>query len=418
MTPPRPTLRALAFLACVLCLLATQAVSTAATRSRPLEGDRGSGPGMQLAPTAAPTNGITWSDVPKTHWARAAIDLVAATNDWMRDFRTATDGTTPFKPDAIESRRLFARAIVRAFAPDETEDPELVFPDLPTEDPAFHFANVAVKLGWMSVDGDGNFLPAEPVTVRSVHGALVPAMGLGDLAAGADALHLRNGTEIDTPAGFGALLVGMRAGLRYNHSDETLDVGPDSPLSRAEVAWSLYRAATASPWLHDSLAPYADMELPNLGTTMQRVAAFAVDYVGYPYVYGGEWNQPTPTGYCCGTQLVGGFDCSGLTWWIMREASSGWDNIPHRDYGGWSLPERSSAEMARGGTKIKRFEDLRAGDLIFYDGDGNGTVDHVNTYIGGGWAVDSSSSMGGVSIVRVDTGWYLDHFVRGRRILG
>lgn len=418
MTPSRPTLRLIAVVASLVCLQATQAVSTAATGSRLLEGDRGSGPALRVARTAAPTTGVTWSDVPKTHWARTAIDLVAATNDWMRDFKPAADGTTPFKPGSIESRRLFARTVVRAFAPEEPEDPELVFPDLPKEDRSFHFANVAVKLGWMSVDADGNFLPAGPVTVRSVHGALVPAMGLSDLAAGADALHLRDGTEIDTPAGFGALLIGMRAGLRYNHSDEALDVSPDSPLPRAEVAWSLYRAATASPWLHDSLAPYADMELPNLGTAMQRVVGFAVDYVGYPYVYGGEWFEPTPTGYCCGTQPIGGFDCSGLAWWIMRAASSGWDNIPPRDYGGWALPQRSSAEMAKDGTKVRRFDDLRAGDLIFYDGDGNGTVDHVDTYIGSGWAVDSSSSMGGVSIVRVDAGWYLDHFIRGRRVLG
>jgi hypothetical protein len=26
--------------------------------------------------------------------------------------------------------------------------------------------------------------------------------------------------------------------------------------------------------------------------------------------------------------------------------------------------------------------------------------------------------MGGVSIVKVDTGWYFDHFVHGRRLIG
>jgi cell wall-associated NlpC family hydrolase len=64
-----------------------------------------------------------------------------------------------------------------------------------------------------------------------------------------------------------------------------------------------------------------------------------------------------------------------------------------------------------------RFDDLRPGDLMFYDGDGDGVVDHVDTYIGNGWSLDSGSSADGVSIVNVDEGWYRDHFVHGRRVI-
>ena len=116
----------------------------------------------------------------------------------------------------------------------------------------------------MQVDGAGAFRPSDAVTTREVHRALVLAIGMGDLAAGADALHLRDGTPIATPKDFGTLLIGMRIGLRYNHRDESLDVGPDDPLPRAEVAWSLFRAATAPPWIRDSLSGYATMTLPNL----------------------------------------------------------------------------------------------------------------------------------------------------------
>ena len=38
---------------------------------------------------------------------------------------------------------------------------------------------------------------------------------------------------------------------------------------------------------------------------------------------------------------------------------------------------------------------------MFYDGDGDGTVDHVDTYIGNGFALDSSSTPGGVTIMWV-----------------
>jgi len=381
-------------------------------------GDHGSGPPVALPVAPRPTSDVKWSDVPNTHWARAAIDYVGGVEGWMRDFRQTADGTYIFKPDALESRKMFARSAIQAFAPDEPTDPDLTFPDLPDTDRFFPFANTAVKLGWMAVDADGNFQPDDPVTTRMVHRALVLALGLGADAKGLDQLHMRDGTTLDTPQDFGTLLIGMRLGLRYNHSDESLDVGPDTPLPRAEVAWSLYRAATADPWQLDAMAPYTTISLPNLKPKAAKIVQFGVRYVGYPYVYGGEWYEPTPPGYCCGSQPVGGFDCSGLTWWLVKEATGGWNNMPLRDYRGWPLPQRSSADMASSGTKVKRFEDLRAGDLMFYDGDGNGIVDHVDVYIGSGWSLDSSSSMGGVSIVKVDTGWYFDHFVHGRRLIG
>ena len=67
-------------------------------------------------------------------------------------------------------------------------------------------------------------------------------------------------------------------------------------------------------------------------------------------------------------------------------------------------------------TRIK-YVDLKPGDLMFYDGDRNGTVDHVDVFVGNGWALDSSSSVGGVTLMWVETGWYRQHFVHGRRVL-
>ena len=101
----------------------------------------------------------------------------------------------------------------------------------------------------------------------------------------------------------------------------------------------------------------------------------------------------------------------------MKQEDSGWDNTPPREYVGWALPQRSSAQMASVGKHIA-WEALRAGDLLFYDGDGDGRVDHVNTYLGNGWAADSGGSNGGVTITYVAGTWYEDHFVHGRHILG
>lgn len=416
---PLPPLRRLSAVVTLLAGLALVPVSPASA-GLPV-GDRGSGPtvrtpaGPQGWQRSQDSGGIAWSDVPRDHWARKAIDHVAGEDDWMRDYKPAADGTYAFQPETLESRKHFARAVVRAFAPEEPVDPSVTFPDLPSDDRFYAAANVAVKLGWMEASPDG-FLPNQPVTTTMVHRALVLALGLSAEAAGLDALHTRNGVVFETPPDFGTLLLGMRLGLRYNHGDDAMDVGPASPLPRAEVAWSLYRAATASSWTLNELAPYATIELPILGPKKQRIVRFAVRYVGYPYVWGGEWDQPSPEGYCCGGQPVGGFDCSGLVWWALKAAESGWDNVPPRDYRGWSLPERSSADMASVGEEIP-FEDIKAGDLLFQDGDEDGRVDHVNLYLGNGWALDSSSGYGGVSILSVRSGWYRDHFVHARRVI-
>lgn len=419
MIPSRPQRRLLAVLTCVVSLLLPQTGASAGERDPLLDGEPGSGPPAWTPPrTLQRVTDVKWSDVPKGHWARRAIDHVAATHGWMRDFKQTPDGTYPFRPTNLETRRHFARSVVRALAKDAAADPGVAFADLPENDRFYPFASIAVANGWLHPDGEGNFRPLDAVTMRDVHRTLVLVLGLGDLAAGADALHMRDGTAIETPKGFGTTLIGMKLGLRFNHGDETLDVPrPTAALTRAEVAWSIYRATTLPSYVAAGLAPYARMELPNLSGKILRVVNFAVRYVGYPYVWGGEWAEAKTSGYCCGFQPIGGFDCSGLTWWVMKRAAAGWDNTPPREYRGWDLPQRTSAQMAAVGGRV-RWEDLEPGDLLLYDGNGDGTVDHVDTYIGRGWAVDSGSSNAGVTLTYVFNNWYEDHFVKGRRIVG
>ncbi len=407
---PRPRRRPSVVVA--LALLAVLAPAPAATGRSDAGGEPGAGPRARAL--RGPEPAVVWSDVAPDHWARAAIDLVAGANPWMRDHRPGPDGAYPFRPDRLERRALFARALVRAFAPAVQVDPSIAFDDLDPQARAYRFANVVVQLGWMTTEG-ASFRPRDPVTTREVHRALVLALGLGEEAAGLDALHTADGYAFETPDGFGTLLLGMLLGLRYDHRDDALDVGPDSPLTRAEVAWSLARAATTPDWRIAALAPYATIELPPLSEEVRRVVEFGIRYVGYPYVWGGEWAEPTGEGYCCGVQPVGGFDCSGLAWWVLKAPTEAWNNVPPRTYEGWDLPQRSSAEMAAVGKHLP-FERARPGDLLFYDGDADGRVDHVNVYLGGRWALDSSGGAAGVTIRDVSAGWYRDHFAWARPI--
>jgi cell wall-associated NlpC family hydrolase len=367
------------------------------------------------APVGTPRDDSNvWTDVPAGYWAKGAIDLVAAENQWMQDY-----GPTAFQPDTVETRRFFARAIVEAFAPDVAPKPSMTFDDMASDDPFFPYANVAVKKHWMLKRGE-SFRPDAPVTMQVLHRALVKAIGFGDLARGIEAIHTDDGYQFQHKPSVGVLMMGMLLALRYNHGDPSLDVLPKTPLPRSEVAWSLYRAwtiDTTEPWLHSSYSGYADITLPAMSDELKQVVEFGLKYVGYPYVYAGEWYRKSPPGYCCGSQPVGGFDCSGWTWWLMKAPDGGWDNTAVRGYQGWPLPERSSSDMAQAIRKKERlsYDELQPGDLMFYAG--GGTIDHVDVYLGGGWAFDSSNGYAGVQIMNVSSGWYLDHFQWGRRIV-
>ena len=355
-----------------------------------------------------------WEDVPRNFWARGAINFVARKHPWMTDF-----GALHFRPDGPETRSDFAHALVLAFAPEAPPAPSVTFKDLAPSDPFYPFASVAVKRKWIPRE-DGNFLPNQPVTMIDVHRALVRALGLFDVAQGINAVHSANGYRYKHPNNLGALLVGMLLGLRFNHGAEGLDVRPGQALSRAEVAWSLYRAylaKTRDSWRLSSLesSGYKNLHFGGKSPEMRKVVEFGLKYVAYPYIYAGEWYRSTPGGYCCGAQPQGGFDCSGLMWWLLKSPSSTYSNVKIRGYTGWSLPQRSSRDMATVGKLT--YKQARAGDLMFYDGDDDGTVDHVDLYLGYGWALDSSSGTGGVVVVNVSDGWYRDHFVHARHIV-
>ncbi len=388
-----------------------------------IAGEAGSGPApfpIHL-PTSTPTRAtaLRWSDLDASDaWAKPAINYVGGANHWMRDFRANADGTYPFRPDVLETRKYFARAVVRAFSPTVAATPAINFPDLDTTQTFNRWASMAVRLGWMSRSSDGRFLPDKPVTMATVHRVLVLALGMRGTARQLDALQTRDGIAFDTPKNFGTTLLGMRLGLRFNsNADESRDVGPSTPMPRAQVAYSLFRAKTLPSWVAPWVAnQYDGIVLPKMGPTRRALVQWGMRYVGFPYVWAGEWGFATPEPSTLGGQPVAGFDCSGWTWWALRANDGGaWDVAPPRPYDGWTLPQRSSADMARIGNL--KYVELKVGDLMFYDGDNNGTVDHVDVYIGNGYALDSSSTPGGVTIMRVGDGWYRDHFVHGRRLL-
>jgi len=380
-------------------------------------GDTARGPATEGV-SAPAASGYRWSDVPSSYWDKGAIDFVAKSHTWMQDY-----GTSTFRPTGLESRAKFAKAIVQALAPTAIPNPRLRLKDMDPNDPRYNYARVAVTKGWMGA-GNGYFLPTKPVNTRVVHRALLRALGLGSLIADVNVFHTADGYRFKHPDYFGVMLLGMALDLRYNHGNEAMDVGPLTLLPRAEVAYSLWRAYrifTVDKWeLTGVRATYTNFHLNTIPTSLRPVFEFGLRWVGYPYVYAGEWYRPTPPGYCCGYQPVGGFDCSGLMWWVLKSPLSYWSNLSIRHYRGYVLNERVSNDMAHAILRKNRvsYANLRAGNLMFY-GNWNAAhsdahIFHVDLYLGNGWALNSGSP--GVSIVSVRSTWYRQNFVWGRRL--
>ena len=193
---------------------------------------------------------IKWSDLRTNEgWDNSAIGYVAGTNQWMRDFAQNPDGSYPFHPNLMESRKYFARAVVKAFAPNVAVNTSISFTDLPATDPFYRWMNIAVQKGWMSGNGAGAIGPDDPVTMSTVHRVLVLALGMGATVEQLNDLHTSDGVKIATPFNFGTTLLGMRLGLRYDSSVAAQNVNPTSPMPRYQVAYSLYKAKTLASWV-------------------------------------------------------------------------------------------------------------------------------------------------------------------------
>jgi cell wall-associated NlpC family hydrolase len=360
-----------------------------------------------------------FSDVPAGYWASSAISYVAEQRNWMRDF-----GSSEFRPEARLQRRHLARAVVRAFASSEATDPDITFIDLGAESPFFPFANVAVKLGWMSAP-DGAFRPREGVRKIDLNRALVNALGLRAEMAGLADIRTEDGYRLRHPKGFAVLALAQALHLHYNHpgGSEERELLPSTRVRRADAAYALRRAhrvVVAESWRLSGASRYRDGVLPSMGQARLAAAEFALAHVGWPYVYAGEWAWNTPAGYCCGAQASGGFDCSGFVWWVLRAPGGGWDNTDYRAYEGWPLAQRSSSDMARATRTRLRWRETRPMDVMFFDpsgGSGWGGVSHAGVYLVIGWIIDSSNGQDGVAISWAADGWYRDSFVWSRRVI-
>lgn len=107
------------------------------------------------------------------------------------------------------------------------------------------------------------------------------------------------------------------------------------------------------------------------------------------------------TDYQYGGTTTSGFDCSGFTGYVFKKL-------------GMSLPRSSRDMFSWDEAKKIATEDLRAGDLVFFNTNGSG-VSHVGIYVGNNKFAHAASK--GVTITSLDESYYAKRYLGARRVM-
>jgi cell wall-associated NlpC family hydrolase len=122
--------------------------------------------------------------------------------------------------------------------------------------------------------------------------------------------------------------------------------------------------------------------------TGNAMVDFAMQYLGYPYV----WATRGPSS----------FDCSGFTYWVVK-------NVLGKDIGG------GTASQIGYGTPVSQ-GDLQPGDLVFFQNTYTWGLSHVGIYIGGGQFIHAENESTGVVISSLSSSYYASRWYGARRI--
>jgi cell wall-associated NlpC family hydrolase len=135
------------------------------------------------------------------------------------------------------------------------------------------------------------------------------------------------------------------------------------------------------------VAPTPAVAVPP-GSPSDGMAGTALKLLGSPYVWGGSSPR-------------GGFDCSGFVWYVARQLNKPISRGLFGQYNSGSHPSR---------------DDLKAGDLVFFQNTFAPGLSHNGIYIGNGKFVNAADESSGVTISNLNTGYWSAHWFGATRL--
>ena len=179
----------------------------------------------------------------------------------------------------------------------------------------------------------------------------------------------------------------------------TLAHGTKVTVKSTSNGWSQITSENITGYVSDqylsstkpSIGSSSDTNSSTSSTSASKVISYAKQLLGKPYVWG--------------AQGPNGFDCSGFTYYVFKNAA------------GITLP-RTSAAQSKYGMAVSK-SNLKPGDLVFFDtsGPNNGGVTHCGMYIGDGQFIHAASGQGKVVINNLNSSYYVNAYVNARRVL-
>ena len=163
-------------------------------------------------------------------------------------------------------------------------------------------------------------------------------------------------------------------------------------IESASNGWKKIKTSNGTTgWVSGQYLTTGVVSQPSTPSTnkVQAVVDLAHKQIGKPYVWGAEGPNS--------------FDCSGLTYYVYKNAA------------GITLPRSSTAQYGAGKAVSK--SNLQPGDLIFSSTDGTGNITHVAIYVGNGQMIHAPRSGKNVEKVSMNTSYWNKAYVGARRIL-
>ena len=163
-------------------------------------------------------------------------------------------------------------------------------------------------------------------------------------------------------------------------------------IESASNGWKKIKTSNGTTgWVSGQYLTTGVVNQPSTPSTnkVQAVVDLAHKQIGKPYVWGAEGPNS--------------FDCSGLTYYVYKNAA------------GITLPRNSRSQYGAGKAVSK--SNLQPGDLIFSSTDGTGNITHVAIYVGNGQMIHAPRSGKNVEKVSMNTSYWNKAYVGARRIL-
>jgi cell wall-associated NlpC family hydrolase len=139
-------------------------------------------------------------------------------------------------------------------------------------------------------------------------------------------------------------------------------------------------------------SPYRGLDGRFSPVDTSRIVARAHELIGTPYRWGGQTEK-------------GGFDCSGLLVYLYRSIAN------------LRLPRTTASMIAQRQNVVGR-EQLRPGDAVFFNHNGEGGTSHVGLYIGDDRFIHAPSTGKTIRIDSLDNSYWRRSYTTARRFSG